>query len=290
MSKHICPGCFKETTPEIEPGTSRVMAYLCHGCRKQYPVCVMCSEVLPAHAKECKTCPKCYGPALELADEVDIGVGLQRHVYGYECPSCGEVSVPGLLAVTTGAPKGQREFGAMLDDDGFRPGPVVPVNESKGSYIAPSNSLPPPPPPTPAPLPPVNPLSELSEKEMNLLRLGLITFARSAETREEEKEAEELRQKLDRLAIHNSSQQVSVNFRWLLAQVDAIHEIVQRDKSGTWQQRAEQAVSGARALANECGALVHTLEEIYHTNDLLRIHLRAKTALAVRNQKRGGNV
>ena len=35
-------------------------------------------------------CPICHDPGCEeLADEVDIGVGVQRYVYGYECPACG---------------------------------------------------------------------------------------------------------------------------------------------------------------------------------------------------------
>ena len=35
-------------------------------------------------------CPKCgKRQATEQAEEVDIGVGIQRHVYGYECPDCG---------------------------------------------------------------------------------------------------------------------------------------------------------------------------------------------------------
>ena len=33
-------------------------------------------------------CPKC--DAEMDAVEIDIGVGLQRHILGYECASCGE--------------------------------------------------------------------------------------------------------------------------------------------------------------------------------------------------------
>jgi hypothetical protein len=40
------------------------------------------------------TCPKCHiGGAYELFDEVDIGVGVQKHVYGYDCPLCGQIGV-----------------------------------------------------------------------------------------------------------------------------------------------------------------------------------------------------
>ncbi len=39
-------------------------------------------------------CPKCGAEgAVELAEEVDIGVGIQRHVYGYECSECGQIAV-----------------------------------------------------------------------------------------------------------------------------------------------------------------------------------------------------
>jgi len=38
-------------------------------------------------------CPKCGGLAEELAEEVDIGVGIQRHVYGAECPECGQIAL-----------------------------------------------------------------------------------------------------------------------------------------------------------------------------------------------------
>lgn len=39
-------------------------------------------------------CPKCgKEDADELANEVDIGVGIQKHIYGYECPDCGNISV-----------------------------------------------------------------------------------------------------------------------------------------------------------------------------------------------------
>lgn len=39
-------------------------------------------------------CPVCNNPcAEECADEVDIGVGIQKHVYGFECPVCGQIPV-----------------------------------------------------------------------------------------------------------------------------------------------------------------------------------------------------
>lgn len=37
-------------------------------------------------------CPGCDGPCEEVADEVDIGVGIQRHVTGVICPTCGEIA------------------------------------------------------------------------------------------------------------------------------------------------------------------------------------------------------
>lgn len=37
-------------------------------------------------------CPRCNNPkAEELADEVDIGVGVYRVVFGFECPDCGQI-------------------------------------------------------------------------------------------------------------------------------------------------------------------------------------------------------
>lgn len=38
-------------------------------------------------------CPKCKGPGELLQDEIDIGVGVQVHVIGFECPSCGQMAV-----------------------------------------------------------------------------------------------------------------------------------------------------------------------------------------------------
>jgi hypothetical protein len=39
-------------------------------------------------------CPVCGNPeAEECAEEVDIGVGMQRHVWGFECPTCGQIPV-----------------------------------------------------------------------------------------------------------------------------------------------------------------------------------------------------
>ena len=39
-------------------------------------------------------CPVCnLGDVEECADEVDIGVGVQRFVWGYSCKNCGEIPV-----------------------------------------------------------------------------------------------------------------------------------------------------------------------------------------------------
>lgn len=39
-------------------------------------------------------CPHCDAPGCEeCADEVDIGVGVQRFVFGYDCPVCGQLPV-----------------------------------------------------------------------------------------------------------------------------------------------------------------------------------------------------
>lgn len=38
-------------------------------------------------------CPTCGGPAEEDVVEVDIGVGVQKHVTGYVCQRCGEIPV-----------------------------------------------------------------------------------------------------------------------------------------------------------------------------------------------------
>lgn len=41
----------------------------------------------------CK-CPICgTTDAVECADEVDIGVGVQRFIWGYVCKQCGEIPV-----------------------------------------------------------------------------------------------------------------------------------------------------------------------------------------------------
>lgn len=38
-------------------------------------------------------CPKCNRPDVEvLAVEVDIGVGVQTHVQGWDCPTCGQLA------------------------------------------------------------------------------------------------------------------------------------------------------------------------------------------------------
>lgn len=39
-------------------------------------------------------CPHCNDPrAEECADEVDIGVGVLKNVWGYDCPVCGQLPV-----------------------------------------------------------------------------------------------------------------------------------------------------------------------------------------------------
>lgn len=39
-------------------------------------------------------CPVCATEdAVECAEEVDIGVGVQKFVWGYDCPKCGEIPV-----------------------------------------------------------------------------------------------------------------------------------------------------------------------------------------------------
>lgn len=39
-------------------------------------------------------CPKCNEPGCsKVTDEVDIGVGIQVRVLGYECPNCGNIAV-----------------------------------------------------------------------------------------------------------------------------------------------------------------------------------------------------
>lgn len=41
-------------------------------------------------------CPVCgHDGAEECANEVDIGVGVQRHVWGYTCEKCGDIPVCG---------------------------------------------------------------------------------------------------------------------------------------------------------------------------------------------------
>jgi hypothetical protein len=39
------------------------------------------------------SCPVCHGPTYEHAEEVDIGVGVQRFIVGYECQTCGSFPV-----------------------------------------------------------------------------------------------------------------------------------------------------------------------------------------------------
>jgi len=39
------------------------------------------------------TCPRCGSEdGHKLYEEVDIGLGVQTYVYGYDCPECGQVA------------------------------------------------------------------------------------------------------------------------------------------------------------------------------------------------------
>jgi hypothetical protein len=39
-------------------------------------------------------CPKCNRPGCEeVIDEIDIGVGIQKHTIGFECPDCGNIGI-----------------------------------------------------------------------------------------------------------------------------------------------------------------------------------------------------
>ena len=42
-----------------------------------------------------------------------------------------------------------------------------------------------------------------------------------------------------------TKEQQDINVRWLVAQIDRIHNALCPDQMGTWQQRAEQAVAAA---------------------------------------------
>ena len=44
--------------------------------------------------------------------------------------------------------------------------------------------------------------------------------------------------------------QMETNTHWLINQIDAIHFALCPDQNGTWQQRAEQSVKAARAIAS----------------------------------------
>ena len=38
-------------------------------------------------------CPKCGLEGEKLEEEVDIGVGVQKHLIGMECKNCGQMTV-----------------------------------------------------------------------------------------------------------------------------------------------------------------------------------------------------
>ncbi len=46
-------------------------------------------------------------------------------------------------------------------------------------------------------------------------------------------------------------EQLELNARWLREQIDAIHEALCPDQNGTWQQRAQQAVTAAQKASND---------------------------------------
>lgn len=43
--------------------------------------------------------------------------------------------------------------------------------------------------------------------------------------------------------------QMNANCRWLIGQIDRIHDALCPEKNGTWQQRAQQAVEAAEEVA-----------------------------------------
>lgn len=38
-------------------------------------------------------CPICNALAEEVSEEIDIGVGVQKFVTGWECPQCGPIAI-----------------------------------------------------------------------------------------------------------------------------------------------------------------------------------------------------
>jgi hypothetical protein len=50
-------------------------------------------------------CPKCGKPdCLVVAEEVDIGVGTQKHIFGFECDVCGPLGVCSFCGSPEGVP------------------------------------------------------------------------------------------------------------------------------------------------------------------------------------------
>ena len=50
-------------------------------------------------------CPLCnLEGVMECAEEVDIGVGIQRHVYGWDCVNCGQIGICYKCGVPNGIP------------------------------------------------------------------------------------------------------------------------------------------------------------------------------------------
>src|SRR5436190_8168923 len=56
-----------------------------------------------------------------------------------------------------------------------------------------------------------------------------------------------------------TQQQMSINFNWLLVNVDRIHSALCPTMMGTWQQRAEQAVAAAVVIGAQNDAYVERI-------------------------------
>ena len=49
-------------------------------------------------------CPKCGEIGEEISEEVDIGVGVQKHLIGMECKKCGQIAVCNSCGQWDGSP------------------------------------------------------------------------------------------------------------------------------------------------------------------------------------------
>lgn len=66
--------CWKRWTLQVENNElHKIIKDLRRGRRIEYPM----------------KCPICFKDAEELAEEVDIGVGIQKYVIGIDCPAYG---------------------------------------------------------------------------------------------------------------------------------------------------------------------------------------------------------